>query len=658
MKIDALKLLQSTHEEVQQDLVGFFTLKFPDGELETNAHDTIISSMFWEMHRRYPLTPLSIEHHVQSAIGKGRFSVKTSTELLRVIRWRIHDTYNGRPDYDPDALDKFMYETSSFVHNQTVYLTEPDVNGLDILDLIEVIDYEPIKKAHEHPEPTEACIANAYRVVKDSLMDDPGLAHNRVAKICRSKLANIAQVQQIVSWRGFSTDLSKYRFPLPIMSSYMDGMHTFYESGVESRQASVALGNSKSPLEQSEYQNRRFQLISEYVMNLHPGDCGSTQYHYFTVLGDQHNEIGERISKSDLNYIVGKNYLDDDNVLRQVKETDTHLIGRTLRMRSPGHCQHPDPYGVCDTCFGGLADNVIRTDNLGQICASYIGRIISQDLLSTKHLLISVVLGQLMITAEQMKFLGLSHDRLAFTLSERLKDKEVFLVFDSAFATNLADLNLVDDISMLVETDISELPWVGFLIDDEYHKVNLTTEGKRPSLSYAMLDHIKSHQITVDDQRRYIVPLDGYDWQEPILTMPKRSYDTSDFATQIRSIVESKKGDLKKGKDQRTYDNALNTLYRHMTSRMAMNIVNLEVLLYAFTIRTREGNDFSLSKPYTDQALGVKTEVFQHRSLSAVMVFQGQKDVMHSSWTYTHPNVMDHPFDALFLPEVLFPAKR
>jgi hypothetical protein len=327
-------------------------------------------------------------------------------------------------------------------------------------------------------------------------------------------------------------------------------------------------------------------------------------------------------------------------------------------MRSVGHCQHHDTYGVCSVCFGGLADNVIVSDNLGQICASFFGQKISQDLLSTKHLLVSVLIAYLMLSEEQLNFMGLGPDKMTYTLADKLRGKDVSLVIDAAFAANLADLQLVDDVKILMESDISELKWIGFLVDDEFQKITVERDSRCPSLSHAVLSHIKKHQIQIDEHRRYIIPMTDYDWRDPILTVPKRTYDTSDFAGKIRSIVESTKGDLKKDKDLRNFDAVLNVLYRHVSTRMSVNIVNLEILLYSFTIRSRERHDYALSKTYTDAALGVKTEVFNHRSVAAVMVFEKQKDVLHNPWSYVHRNVMDHIFDALFLPEVIFASTR
>lgn len=665
IRLHANKLLQASNEELRARLKGRFTLVFEDGELDTSAHATIISSSLWEFHRRYPNTPLSIRHHVDDVLGGERYSVRTHLKMMERIRWAVYDTYQHDLSFEPTVLeqfcndlDHFMYNTSGYLYNTAIQLTGRHVNSLDLLDMIEVQDFPAIREAIDTAEPTEESIAHMYKVVEHSLMKDPGLAHNQLAKIARSRLANMSQIQQIIAWRGFATDLSRYRFPKPIMTSYLDGMHTYYDSGVESRQASVALGNSKSPLEQSEYQNRRFQLVAEYVKRLHVGDCGSTEYHYFTVLGEQRDGNGALIAKSDLNYIVGKNYLDDDGTLRMIKESDTHLLGRTIRMRSPGHCRHRDTYGVCSTCFGGLSDNILRSDNLGHLCSAYIGQKISQELLSTKHLLVSVLISLLMLTEDQLGFLGLGPDKMTYTLADKLRGKEVSLVIDAAFAANLADLQLVNDVNILMDSDISELRWIGFLVDEEFHKISLGQDGRYPSLSHALLSHIKTHRIEIDEHRRYIIPMKDYNWREPIMTVPRRSYDTSDFAGKIRSIVESTKQDLKKNKNQRNFDNILNVLYRHVNTRMSVNIVNLEILLYAFTIRSREANDYAMSKTYTDAALGVKTEVFNHRSVSAVMVFEKQKDVLHNAWNYVHPNVMDHLFDALFLPEVLFPVSR
>lgn len=659
LRINAERLLTVSPDEVAKRCKGRFILVFQDKEIETSAHPTIVSSYFWQFHRRYPRIPLLSTHHVDDLRLKRRFAARTPMTMMERLRWLVHDTYCNDPEYDSDALDQFMYyEVTGGVYNASVRLTGRDVNSIDMLDLIEIADYEPVRLAREANHGDEASISALYRATADALMNDPMMAHNRLSKTARSGLVNMAQVQQVVAARGYGADLSKGRFPISVKSSYLDGITSYYEQGVESRQAGISLGNSKTPLEKSEYQNRRFQLAGMYVQHLYPGDCGSQQFTYFTILGETYNEHGDLIAKSDLENLDGKYFLDDDDVLKVIKPSDKHLIGRTVRMRSPGHCAHRSTAGVCEVCFGKLSDNVIKTDNIGQICTAYFGQRISQELLSTKHLLVSIVLLALSLTQDQMKFLELTPDRLEMLFRDVYADKDVQIIIDGGFATNLADLYLVDTVEQLIETDLTSLPWMGVVIDGEFERVQLQQENRTPSFTHAMLDHIRRMNVKLDEHNRYVIPMQGYDWSKPILMVPKRTYDTSDFAEQIRSIVESKKDDIKKkGSEARTYDNVLNTLYRHVVTRMSINIVNLEILLYAFTIRDRDNHDYSLSKTYTRSEFGVKSEIFYNRSASAVLVFERQRDVLNDPKNYVNHNVMDHPFDALFLPEVLFPKE-
>ena len=73
-------------------------------------------------------------------------------------------------------------------------------------------------------------------------------------------------------------------------------------------------------------------------------------------------------------------------------QKDTHLIGKTIWMRSPMTCASAAAgYGICYHCYGDLA-YVNRDINIGQIAAELLSSIYTQILLSAKHLLESMVI--------------------------------------------------------------------------------------------------------------------------------------------------------------------------------------------------------------------------------------------------------------------------
>ena len=63
-KINARDLLSIEPLVALKQLPPKFTLVFDDGEMQTTRRRTVVSSYFWEYHRKYPEIPLLIKHHI------------------------------------------------------------------------------------------------------------------------------------------------------------------------------------------------------------------------------------------------------------------------------------------------------------------------------------------------------------------------------------------------------------------------------------------------------------------------------------------------------------------------------------------------------------------------------------------------------------------
>jgi hypothetical protein len=123
------------------------------------------------------------------------------------------------------------------------------------------------------------------------------------------------------------------------------------------------------------------------LKNLYRGDCGSTHYYKWKVRPGTEGTSTESPRKPDLDLIQGKFYLDEEtNTLKAIKKTDTHLIGKTIKLRSPiSGCNHTNHYGICEVCYGQLSDNIPPNTNLGQANGTMVCEKSSQGVMSVKH---------------------------------------------------------------------------------------------------------------------------------------------------------------------------------------------------------------------------------------------------------------------------------
>ena len=652
-KINARKLLEYSSIELLSMLTGEFILVFDDNvELITNARETQYSSFGWNFHREYPKTPLLIKHHVKNVINENYLSSNTHLLLLGTIMWDVYDTYVSKMDTPEikfrDKLAKRIYELTNEIYNVFTIHCENHVTSLDILNFIDIINYDKIKNANNAILPTQKSIDETYTVIKDVIYNDKLISNNPIAMAAKSKLVNIDQVLQCISARGFITDTDSVLFKVPITRGYVQGLRSFYDSFIETRSAAKSLIFSKSPLQQAEYFSRRLQLMTQVVQNLHMGDCGSKKYLLWNVRGPIYDN-GILKKKGDLQQLVGKHYMDTDGVLKTIRSSDTHLIGKTLKLRTVIHCGHPDPYGICSACFGEMSYSVPESTNIGQMCCTSLAQKSSQSVLSVKHLDGSSIVDGISLSDHYKKYLAISNDENSYLLSSALKSKSIKIVIPITEAPNLIDIMEVSNVTDLNITRVSELTEIGILVNSDIESLKVNISQRHASITYALLDYIKHNGWGIDEKGNYLIDMKDWDYSKEILTLPLRHANLSEHSADIASMLESSMSNLKLRDKVISPNTALVELFDLVNSKLTVNLAVLDVVLYATMVVSSEDNNFDLPKPHTQSELGVMVLTIANRSLSAAMAYEGHKQILTSPSSYIHTNRMNHPLDSLLV---------
>lgn len=661
MRVHARDLLIFQPAELEEVLTGRFILVFDDGEIETNVRETMYSAYSWLFHKLYPATPLLTSHFVTTALKGKRLSTQTHLTLLGNAMWSVHDAYlNNGEEVDRDHLAQLVYQITNQMYNELTQRSEPYVTSLDITDFMEVMAEPTIAAAKANLQPTEASIAETYEIALKTIKTSPTLAHNPLSKIVRSGLANDNQVLQCVIARGFVTDTDSHQFRHPILRGFAEGLRLFHDIFIESRSASKALVFSKTPLQEAEYFSRRLQLVCQIVKNLHRGDCGTNSYFYFPVRDEIRDDLGHVEFEGDLKRIIGKYYLDEkDNRLKSIKITDTHLIGKTLKMRSVRHCAHPDPYGVCEICFGEMGAQVPDGTNLGHMCCTSMTQKSSQSVLSVKHLDGSAAIEGIRIEDWQRPYLATTADGMSYILSPKLAGKPIKLVIPAAAATGITDVMTVDRVENLNITRVSELKDIGLIIG---HSNELVEEisipvrlGRRlSSMTYPLLRQIREKNFEVDRAGNFVVDMEGWKMNQPILTLPMKHFNMSDHSKEIANILESSVKEMVKRDKEISPDSFTIEVHDVINSRLDVNLAVTEVVVLGAMIQSAEEHNYFLPKPWTQSGLGVMEKTMDYRSLSANMAYEGHLDVFLDPMSYLLKTRPDHPFDLLLEPSLIY----
>lgn len=659
MKIPARRIVDLSIEQTWDTLTGVFTIIFDDGEMEVNDKMTVYSRYAWEFHRVFPGAPIKMSHHLKKLLNGKRVSPSTHLSLLKAVLWDVYDYHAPTLASEEERrqlrfkMAEMAYDVTNMIYNDMSYRLEEYVISLDVVDFIKVLQTPEMVAMEATLEPNEDSIANAYSVISSTLRNRQEMLDTPISKMVRSGLISEKQLHQCLGPRGYLTDTDSEIFHHPIMSGYIHGIRSIHDNMIESRSASKSMEFAKEPLQTAEYFSRRLQFVSQTVETLHHEDCGSTKYLPWYVRGEEVRN-GEVVYDGDLKQIVGKNYMDDDGVLKTVKATDTHLIGRKLNMRSVIYCFHPDPSGVCQTCFGKLSDSVPDNTNLGQLCATYVTQQSSQAVLSVKHLDGTASVDPVLLTEEEQKFLQVTGGGNSYKLADRLKGNKISLVVRPGEVKNLTDVLEIDDVAKLPETRVTEIKVISVKVETETliyeQEIEVNEKRRLSSFTHDMLRHIREKKWTYDENGNVIIDMEGWDFDKAVLVLPLRTFNMSDHSKEIAAVIES----CVENTEQRdSFDSPVSTLVELFTlvnEKLNVNLAILEVVLYAAMIVSAKDNDYALPKPWGKQGMGVMRQTMDYRNLAVRMAYERHGEIITNPATYLLPNRFEHIFDGIIMP--------
>lgn len=684
-------------------LKGRFELVFTDGStMQVREKDVLYSSYAWEFFRRYPLTPITPRHIINSHFRDGYIGTGTHLDLVGAILFDVYDAYENRvPDKIQllDELAALAYDSVNWLYNELITRSEEYVVSIDLLHFTEIADqpdlirtindiYDAVDESKSREE-LEVMINNCYALINKSVRDPQRFRDNPLALAAQSGIVSMDQLRQCVGPRGFLTDVDSMIFKKPILRGFIHGLRSLADSMMESRSASLSLAMQQDPLEKAEYFSRRLQLQCLNVKHVHVGDCGSTNYIYWRVRGPEIVN-GKVAREGDLRTIAGKFYMDDDNVLKVIKKTDKHLIGRTIRMRSMvAGCRHEDPYGVCMTCHGETGLALPKNTNLGHACTTSMTQFLTQIVLSTKHFIGSSTVGAITLNDVAQNYLR-THKNSEYYLKSDLpeKFKTVRLIVPAAGAPCITDIHVVDDVSQLNLRRVSEFKQMVIQTidaDGVFNQIEVDTyvDNRIASLSKEVLQHIKTTGISLNStDGSFVFDMTGWNYELPILVLPLRHFNMSDHQKAIEALIEGSKSKFmssafdeiaddapvattddievaedpekepeddkpkkRQAKRRMTPDEILVELHDLVNKKLAVNLATLEVIVYAYSAANPADKDYSLPKPWTQRHYGDDVGLHNTRSFGQFMAYEKHQVGFTNPMSYLIRNRPNHPFD-------------
>lgn len=627
------------------------TVTMDDGDVNLTIAELIYCRYIWRMHIVYPHTPLLIRHTLKDIT----LDPMTHCELMgRIYKdaFLTYNTYHG--GIDVEYLWRIMYEIYGRLYNDSTRLLAHHITSLCILDFAQVMENPHIKAINDEIknmiDPNAHDIERTKEKLISTMNNSVDLKDNGVALSIRHGMVSTGQVVQCIGPRGSVTDADSYIFPKPILKGWLEGIRSISDSLKVSREATQALLLTKRPMQKAEYQNRSNQLCSATFSTLHHADCGSTHHIPYLIT-----------NKSILRDMEGKRYLcDKTNQLESIAPSDTNLIGKVIKLRSVLTCVHPDRYGVCSVCYGDLAYNIPDGTNIGHQAAVELQSMISQIVLSFKHLTVSSIGEKIHIPKELMEFIILSQDGERLKLNNKLKNKEFKLVISALEAPNLHDIAYTNDIRSMSNTRITTLTGVtllredldsnGVVYDEQRIPIKISAANRTASLEYDMLEYIKRVGWSVDQAGDFVIDLSEWDYNKLFAEMPKKQFSTQEYMKGIEAFL---KGTLTKGVktlvDYESSGAVLAAFHDLVSIKLSVNMSHLETILCALLVESVEGLDYNLPKHKPNGKFGRYKQIMFMRSISAFMAYEHQPTAIFSEEAYVIKNRPKHYLDDMLV---------
>jgi len=632
---------------------------FEDNEIIFMTHKEIIHTRYiLDLLVLYPEVKITSGYAISRYYTNGIFTSKTINKCYEFILKDIVDNvFKVKNDFTQlSNLQKHMFDILNTIYNDIGCEHINYSTSTNILDYVEIQSDERLLSAIDvvREKRDVDSINNAYDVLDNILTNDPNYKHNAIAKAYVGGMVNPNQIKQLLGPRGYVTEIDGSLFKYPIASSFTLGLSNMYDMAIESRSGAKALFLSNKAVQDSEYLARELQLVTMVVQHLEMTDCGNKEYvsWYVRPATDE--------SKGDLHNLVGKRYLDEDtNTEKIISNNDTHLIGTSIKLRSAIKCKLKNSKHICSACFGELSYGIHDHSNLGHYCTSTVTQKITQSILSTKHLTSSATTNSIKLEGDALKFFTIKEKNgIAFRANVLgKKQSKMYIIITQQEAFGIKDIVNVKDIPKIEATRVSRIESLNIVIETragrESYIIPIKDGGKYGSFTHKFLEYIVTNGYKLDDNDRYIIDVSNWTYAAPIIVMPELEFSFLELAKNVKTLLKRIK--ISKGtKSVETPETMLQKLFDMLNSKLDINIALLEVMIYAFTIKSYETKNFELARGVREQEIVGITDIMPNRSLGGLYAWEYVVKSITNSSSFRKFHRVNHPLDVMVKPnEVL-----
>ena len=654
------KLFQLSLDEIKH-LKHNLDIEFEDGVVLENLNYKLVITFRFLMDfiNKLPKIPIVSDYWISNYLVQGYFNTSTYTKLYsRIFKdfVNIH-VKKGNNIQLIDNYLKSLYETINIIPKKLGSVLGHYVFGVEIIDILKVQMKEELLESikHVYEKPSQERILQTYDTLDKVIKELPD--NNIIKIIYLSDMVSKSQLRQLFGSRGYLTEIDSQIFKVPMMNSFTLGFRNIYDAAIESRAGAKALYLAIKAISKSEFMARELQLVAMNIEKIVYGDCGTKHYVDFYV------EPANESRPSDLEFIIGKRYLNTETGMEEIiTKKHTHLIGKTIKLRSALYCNHPDKKAVCSACFGELAYSIRPRDNLGHICVTNITKKITQSLLSAKHLTKSASTTAITLKGTTAKYLQVKNKNELYIQKRWLekKTRNLRLIIPQTETYGFKNAVGMGDIRKITLSKVSRLSEIYI---EEYdpktgkgtiEPLKLKIDNRYGIFTVYFWDYVLKNGYDIDENDNYIVELDKWDPRKPIIYYEEKEFDFATLGSQFAKLIKTREYtiDRKTGKKIPKYkpEVLVEKIIELLSSKIVVNIALIEILVYAFTARDINDKDYDLSRNSANMALINITNAIDGRSFGASAGWMKLQDKLTKPIFYRGEKKPDHPLDVLHTP--------
>ena len=609
--------------------------------------------------------PITSDLWIDRHLSNGVITQKTYLKMYSAIYKKVATTHVATSEDMNIIITMFrrMYETMGVVNSELLKDIVAHSVAVEATDILEIQFHDDLLLAiaDASRNPSNTTVKYTYEVLH-RIMTAETYSDNVIRLFYLSGVVSLGQLRQLLGSRGYVTEIDSSIFNTPMTNSFALGFKGIYDAAIESRAGAKALYLSGTAIQNSEYMARELQLAIMVVESVVIGSCDNPTYVDYYVRPREVNATGEEVYKGDLTNIVGKYYLTVEGEEKVVTSSSTELNGTFIRMRVATYCSLPNKKHICSKCLGDISYSIMPSQNLGHITSIHGSAMITQALLSTKHLLATATSAVVNMSAIAKKYFMVKAGEMVMFKANVInkKTKNVYIKIEQREAWGLSTASKVNDILSINVNKVSRLTSMTLVIEGKNDNVEveipLKIGSRHAMLSLEAISYIITNGYKTPDENTYLIDINDFDPKKPLLVYDKVEFDFKALTTEFKRLLKTREYKKVNGvmRSEYTPHILVQKLFELVNNKLSVNIAIFEVMVYAFTARDITGRNYDLGRNSKHRDVVGFKEAINYRSIGASYDWDDLKSKVLDPMSFAEENRVAHPMDVFFKPnEVL-----